>query len=244
MKHIFLFLSCYFSFYGTLRARSEMSEQNTIFRQIAMELQLDNADQVLNIPNRFDEVSSIRQMVKRSPYFVRYLNMLSIVPNSPVIESHVDMVNGLKKYRVFAMSRIPCFDKILSQNGPSKIYGGRYLFLVNMEGSDCNPRWIPEPEVQFILKQLNGFDPEKQPLAFQDLISEEGKGPISENATSNPRNGSDSGQRVRSVPKIVTRAAVAVMTQNLISWLAGLVGLLVILLGYLCWRYFRKKARP
>jgi hypothetical protein len=46
-----------------------------------------------------------------------------------------------------------------------------------------------------------------------------------------------------SLPKPVTPAAVPVMTQNLISWLAGLVGLLVILLGYLGWRYFRKKAR-
>jgi hypothetical protein len=47
-----------------------------------------------------------------------------------------------------------------------------------------------------------------------------------------------------SLPKSVTPAAVPVMTQNLISWLAGLVGLLVILLGYLGWRYFRNKARP
>jgi hypothetical protein len=47
-----------------------------------------------------------------------------------------------------------------------------------------------------------------------------------------------------SLPKPVTPAAVPVMTQNLISWLAGLVGLLVILLGYLGWRYFRNKARP
>jgi hypothetical protein len=46
-----------------------------------------------------------------------------------------------------------------------------------------------------------------------------------------------------SLPKPVTPAAVPVMTQNLISWLAGLVGLLVILLGYLGWRYFTKKAR-
>jgi hypothetical protein len=46
-----------------------------------------------------------------------------------------------------------------------------------------------------------------------------------------------------SPPKSVTPAAVPVMTQNLISWLAGLVGLLVILLGYLGWRYFRNKAR-
>jgi hypothetical protein len=46
-----------------------------------------------------------------------------------------------------------------------------------------------------------------------------------------------------SLPTSVTPAAVPVMTQNLISWLAGLVGLLVILLGYLGWRYFTKKAR-
>jgi hypothetical protein len=46
-----------------------------------------------------------------------------------------------------------------------------------------------------------------------------------------------------SLPTSVTPAAVPVMTQNLISWPAGLVGLLVILLGYLSWRYFRKKAR-
>jgi hypothetical protein len=47
-----------------------------------------------------------------------------------------------------------------------------------------------------------------------------------------------------SLPTFVTPAAVPVMTQNLISWLAGLVGLLVILLMYLGWRYFRNKARP
>jgi hypothetical protein len=47
-----------------------------------------------------------------------------------------------------------------------------------------------------------------------------------------------------SLPKSITPAAVPVMTQNLTPWLAGLVGLLVILLGYLGWRYFRKKAQP
>jgi hypothetical protein len=46
-----------------------MSEQNTIFRQIAMSLQEDNAGRSLGMQNRFDDVDSIKQMVKRSPYF-------------------------------------------------------------------------------------------------------------------------------------------------------------------------------
>jgi hypothetical protein len=101
-----------------------------------------------------------------------------------VIESHLDKVSGLKKYKIFAMNRVPCFDKILSQNGPNNRHGGRFLFLVNMEGNDCNPRWVPELEVQFILKQLKGFDPGKQPLAFQDLYLEEGHRSLSEKCKS------------------------------------------------------------
>ncbi len=247
MKHTHLIFCCYFSLFGTLLARSEMSEQNIIFRQIAMSLTEDNAEQSLKMPNRFDDVDSIKQMMKKSPYLLKYLNLLSIIPNTPVIESHIGMANGLKTYKLFAMNRIPCFDKILTQNGPSRIDGGRFLFLINIDGNECKPKWIPEPEVQFILKQLKGFDPEKQPLAFQDLNSEKGLRPPSANARDSTQPLPSDATPISTAPapsKPVTPAAVPVMTQNLISWLAGLVGLLVILLGYLGWRYFRKKARP
>jgi hypothetical protein len=247
MKHIYLIFCCYFSLFGTLLARSEMSEQNMIFRQIAMCLQEDNAEQSLKIPNRFDDVNSIKQMMTKSPYLLKYLNLLSIVPNTPVIKSHIDMVNGLKTYKLFAMNRVPCFDKVLAQNGPSRIHGGRFLFLINIDGNEYNPKWIPEPEVQFILKQLKDFDPEKQPLAFQDLNSEKGQRPPIENARNSAQPLPSEATNIAtapSLPKLITPAAVPVMTQNLISWLAGLVGLLVILLGYLGWRYFRRNARP
>jgi hypothetical protein len=45
-----------------------------------------------------------------------------------------------------------------------------------------------------------------------------------------------------SLPKPVAPAAVPVMTQNLIPWLAGLVAVLVFLLGYLGLRYIRKRS--
>ena len=48
--------------------------------------------------------------------------------------------------------------------------------------------------------------------------------------------------KASSLPKPVTPAAEPVLTQNLTRWLAGLVGLLVILLGYLGLRYLRRRA--
>jgi hypothetical protein len=69
MKLIYLFLFWWTFSLGVLLARSEMFEQNTIFRQIAMSLQEDNTGRSLGMQNRFDDVDSIKQMVKRSPYF-------------------------------------------------------------------------------------------------------------------------------------------------------------------------------
>jgi len=37
------------------------------------------------------------------------------------------------------------------------------------DGLDALAEWIPESEVQLILRQIKDFEPEKQPLAFEDI---------------------------------------------------------------------------
>jgi hypothetical protein len=253
MKFIFSFFSWYLLFFGVLSARSEISEQHLIFRQIAMNLQPDIDSQISSMPNSFEKIDSIQSMIKRNPSALKFLNLLALVPSMPTIESHVGMSTGLKNYRLFALSRVPCFDPVLSKSGPAKIQGGRFLFLIHLKNNECFPTWVPEPEVQFILGQVGGFDPEKQPLAFQDLIPENGGRMPSENETRGNRNDTDRTlptpddskaiAPVRSLPETVAHAAEPALIKNLIPWLAGLVAVLVMLLGYLGWRYFRKKAR-
>ncbi len=91
------------------------------------------------------------------------------------------------------------------------------------------------------LKQIKGFNPEKQPLAFQHHNSEKRKELPDLNDSRKTRKGKNLAPPTLSLSKTVTSTAEPALTQNLISWCAGLVGLLVMLLWYLCVRYFRKK---
>ena len=70
-------------------------------------------------------------------------------------------MNGSYAHWLFAIARRPDGDL-------PKI--GRQVILIRQEDLGCITTWIPESEAQFILKQIKGFDPEKQPLAFQNLV--------------------------------------------------------------------------
>ena len=117
--------------------------------------------------------------------------------------------------------------------------------MIRQADLSCITVWIPESEAQFILHQLKDFDPAKQPLEFQDYSSGKGQGPPDRNVRDSSQAIPSDGKASATAPslqKVVAPAAESMLTKNLTSWLAGLVGLLVILLGYLSWRYFRKKA--
>ena len=221
----------------------EISEETNVIRQITMCVYDDFTSASKGLPSTFDSIPSLREWVDRDKSIVSFINRLAVVPGSPTIRPERGISNSLTNCQLFAISRNNSFDKVLSSEGDDKESGGRHSILIN-EG-DIHAIWIPENQAQLILNQIKDFDPTKQPLAFQDYSSGKGQGPPDRNVRDSsqaiPSDGKASAT-APSLPKVVASAAESMLTQNVTSWLAGLLGLLVILLGFLGWRYFRKKA--
>jgi hypothetical protein len=220
----------------------ELSEEANVIRQITMCIYDDFTSTNKELPRTFDSIPTLREWVDRDQSVVSFVNRLAIVPGSPTIRLGQGFSNKFANYNLFAISRNNSFDKVLSSEGAEKESGGRHSILIK-EG-DIRVMWIPENEVQIILNQIKDFNPEKQPYAFQNLSSEKGQRPPDRNVRNSfqpiPSDGKASAT-APSLPKVVATAAEPVLTENLTSWPAGLVGLLVILLGYLGVKYFRKK---
>jgi hypothetical protein len=131
-----------------------------IFQQITISLATDYIEKKVALPKSFEDISSIQQLALGHPIYIKHLNTLTIVPEAPLIQRKTGSLNGSYAHRLFAIARKP--------DDLPKI--GRQVILIRQEDLGCITAWIPESEAQFILNQLKGFDPEKQPLAFQDLV--------------------------------------------------------------------------
>ena len=207
-----------------------------LFQEITISLTTDYIEKQVALPKSFEDILSVRQLAFGHPIYIENLNKLTTVPGAPLIQRKAGELNGSYAHRLFAIAR-------RSDDDFPKI--GRRVIVIRQADLSCITVWIPESEAQFILHQLKDFDPAKQPLAFQDFSSEKGQGPPDRNVRDSshaiPSDGK-AGATAPSLQKGVTPAAESMLTKNVTSWLAGLLGLLVILLGYLGWRYFRKKA--
>lgn len=223
----------------------EMSSETNFFRQLALstyETILANKNE---LPKKFEEVSGLREWASKEPIIISFINRLAIVPLAPQVKFELGIQNKFVGFRLFAISRKESSDKVISEELSGKKSSGRYSILVKADYSDIFVMWIPEIQARIILKQLKGFDPEKQPLAFQTLISEKGQRLPDQNDKDSSQTAPSDDNAIATAPlppKPFTPAAGSALTENLTLWLAVLVGLLVILLGYLGVRYFRKKA--
>ena len=206
-----------------------------VFQQITVGLSMDYLQKGEPLPNSFEEIPFVARLAEK-PMYTELVNHLAIVPKSPVIPMVPGVLRSREGFRLFAIARQPDLEL-------EKL--GRRVILITADGGSAFTSWIVETEAQIILSQLNGFDPEKQPLAFQTLISKKGQRLPDQNVRDSSQTAPSDDNAIATAPphrKPVTPAAGSALTENLTSWLAVLVGLVVILLGYLGVRYFRKKA--
>ncbi len=238
MKTIIYRVLVLLSFTSAFGRDKGASASLNLFQQITISLTTDSIEKKIDLPKSFDDIMSVQQLALGHPKYIENLNRLTTVPGAPLIQRKAGTLNGSFDHRLFAIAR-------RSDDNFPKI--GRRVILIRQEDLSCITDWMPESEAQLILHQLKDFDPEKQPLAFQDSISEKGQRTPDRNDRDSSQPTPSDGEASATAPSLaegVVPAAEPVLTKNLTSWLAGLVGLLVILLGYLCWRYFRKKAQP
>ena len=160
-----------------LAARSEISGNMVIFRSLTIAIMDDYVTYNKKLPNSWADIQMIRDMQtnisNENPRQLKVINMLSIVPNAPVLYEAPGISKRLQNMKLFAISRSDSVDPVFSKGSTDIEKVGRYLILASMDMSDIVVNWVTEAEAQAVLGQLKGFDPVKQPLAFADTTESE-----------------------------------------------------------------------
>ena len=152
----------------------EISGEINFFRQMALstyETILANNNE---LPRRFEDIVGLRESASKEQHTIPLINQLAIVPLAPQIQSGLGIENNYAGYKLFAISRTESFDKVFSERKSS----GRYSLLIKADHSDIFVMWIPEVQARIIIAQIKDFDPEKEPLAFQELVKDGIRAPM------------------------------------------------------------------
>ncbi len=227
MKNIiFIIIFLVYSF-ESLVARVEMSDTSVTCRNMIFFLWEDFLNKGSDLPSSFDDIQSYRDVLETysNPRTlvgtIGIINRLAIVPDAPVIQAGEGISRERQNRRLFAISRSMSFDYPSPEPTGDLPKGGRFAIVITPDGSDALPYWISESEARLILRQIDGFDPAKQPLAFEDLIQVANK--------SLPR-----GWKSK-----ITGAANQAEESNRLPWVLGIFGAVAILAAVVV--IFRKR---
>lgn len=123
-----------------------------------------------NLPtswNDFEVISYIKKDLKNHSLFeLKTINSFAIVPGAPLIQPESGISGEYRGHRLFLISRE---ENITKYSGK-----GRCVILIKPEELDSKPvrtysYFIPEETALLILKQIKGFDPKEQPIAFENI---------------------------------------------------------------------------
>ena len=222
-----------------------MSEHTSIFRTITLCIFDDFTNLGKVSPDRFDDIPSLKKIIdnrseKQREFIIACINMLAIIPGNPQIKEENGIPKSYAKYRIFAIGRNRTFDKVSSSEGKDKEFGGRHSIIMNADGSDLSTMWIPEEMAQIILKQLKGFDPAKQALAFQDL-AQGGAEEVPRQKSSNFNENSVKGERHTLPPdQSSMKGAAKEPSDSQPLWIVGGIIFLISVIGYVIRQRCRK----
>ena len=208
---------------------SDATPDIQIFQQLQLCMQGDIFDRKKELPTSFEELTSLRRILKENSRMIQHLNNFTIVPGAPIINPSQELSLNLVGNRIFATCRT-------SNLQPSRI--GRIVLLATSNGSSVFPYWIPEPQFQIILKQLKGFDPAKQALAFQDL-AQGGAEEVPRQKSSNFNENSVKGERHTLPPdQSSMKGAAKEPSDSQPLWIVGGIIFLISVMGYVIrqWR--------
>lgn len=157
-----LIILCYLLFSNiSYRHEVDMTPAMLMLKQLELLISEEFVYPGRKLPDSLDEIEGLRKYVKNSPKAISEVNKFMMIPGSPVIQHDSRIQQSLLGNRILIAPRLASMrsDEL-----------GRIVLCVLKDSSITSPLWIPEPQFQCILKQLKDFDPDKQPLAFQDLV--------------------------------------------------------------------------
>jgi hypothetical protein len=153
-----------------LKANSTIEAEMAFCRDLESSLNYQFIDDEKDLPTSWDDFAEIgmikKKLLPRNSIQLKTINSLALVPGAPVIHAQPGIPGEYQGHRLFLISRT---ENITKPSGP-----GRYAILIKPEELDSRPirtysYFIPEETAQIILKQIKGFDPQEQPLAFEDV---------------------------------------------------------------------------
>jgi hypothetical protein len=157
----------------SISGRSEMNQAKHACNLIEIAILDELLSEGKDLPNAWDQIPMIRAMKNsistQSLSTLEHINSLSLVPNAPLIRATVGISLDNSNQKLIAISRIAETHFPGSKIENNDLTKGRYIILFSVDQRKTESRWISESEAQQILSQIEGFDPNRQPLAFDGL---------------------------------------------------------------------------
>ncbi len=173
MKNALLTVLLFFGFFVNLKAKSDMTPTMMACRSISIMLNEDFIRNKISLPTSWEEIPTLREIKENAQSqnikSLKSFNDLAMVPNAPIIKPDSLIPRNRWGWRLFVISRKQSLDYAQSNSTKDTLNGGRFLIIISPDNDDSLPCWISEIEAQAILKQLNNFNPELQPFAFENI---------------------------------------------------------------------------
>jgi hypothetical protein len=154
---------------NNLSSRNDLPLEWGFARMLTGSMSINAMLEGKSIPTSWDDFIEISWMKsgksERSSGYIKRVNSFALVPGMPIIQPQQGISEEYVGKKLYAISRHINYTKYATQ--------GKCLILVQLDPTNTNfisagAYFIPVPVAQLILKQMNGFDPESQPLAFDD----------------------------------------------------------------------------
>jgi hypothetical protein len=156
-----------------LLGRSEMTQAKYACNMVELAIWDEFLSEGKDLPTSWNEIQSIQDIKRtistQNLSTLEHINALAFVPQAPIIQAGMGISINNSNRKLFAIGRAEEFHTQKSQSNNDPQDKGRYAILVAPDNSEISSSWIPEPEAQIIFKQLKGFDPTKQSLAFDKV---------------------------------------------------------------------------
>ena len=173
MKHQIFTVIFFVITIHSLLGRSEMTQAKYACNMVELAIWDEFLSEGKKLPSSWDDIPSFRNMKKsistQNLNTLEHINALALVPNAPAIQAGLGISLNHSDRKLFAISRTAEFHLPKSKSNNQSADKGRYAIFVTFDNSQISSSWLLEPEVEIVLKQINDFDPAKQPLAFENL---------------------------------------------------------------------------
>lgn len=173
MKHLSIIIIILFPVMQPLFARSEMTQAKHACNLIELALWDELLSEGKDLPASWDEIPIINHMKRNASTqnlsVIEHINALALVPGTPLIRSESGISPDRSNKKLFAISRDAGRHAAKPNADDEPTDTGRYAIFVAKDNRKTESIWIPELEAQLILKQIEGFDPGKQPRAFENV---------------------------------------------------------------------------